>query len=70
MKMKKLPNGQKIYAETQLDAAVLYDEMFVYEPYLKNGIEVKPNDVVYDVGANIGMFNIYLQQKFPQHKLN
>jgi nonribosomal peptide synthetase DhbF len=33
--------------------------------YLKNGIEIKGGDIIFDVGANIGIFGIRAIQSFP-----
>lgn len=43
----------------------LYDEIFVQRAYLRHGIALHPGDTVFDIGANIGMFTIFVQHVFP-----
>ncbi|MEJ3741710.1 FkbM family methyltransferase [Actinomycetes bacterium KLBMP 9797] len=43
----------------------LYDEIFVQEAYLRHGITLRPGDTVFDIGANIGMFTLFVQHRFP-----
>lgn len=49
----------------KLTAEYVYDEIFVEEVYLQREIELKPGDIVLDVGSNIGLFSLYLSNKFP-----
>lgn len=43
----------------------LYDEIFVQKAYLRNGITLRPGDTVIDIGANIGMFALFVTHNFP-----
>ena len=63
MKALTLPNGKELYYIDKLSALDIYDEIFVENEYLQYGIEVKDNDVIFDVGANIGLFSLYMAQK-------
>src|SRR5262249_25873906 len=38
----------------------LYQELFEERGYLRHGISVAPGDCVFDVGANIGLFSLFL----------
>jgi len=51
-----------------LDAAEtlgLYHEIFVNDSYLQHGLSVESGDVVFDVGANIGLFAVRLASAWP-----
>jgi FkbM family methyltransferase len=63
MKVLTLPNGEELYYIDKLSALDIYEEIFVENEYLQFGIEVKDQDVIFDVGANIGLFSRYMAQK-------
>ena len=58
-----LPNGEKIYYLDKLTALDIFDEIYVENDYLKFGITVKNEDIVFDVGANIGLFTRFIAQQ-------
>ncbi|MER6786914.1 FkbM family methyltransferase [Streptomyces sp. NPDC000658] len=43
----------------------LYDEIFAAESYLQGGITLREDAVVFDVGANIGMFSLFVGARCP-----
>ncbi|GAB3062608.1 amino acid adenylation domain-containing protein [Micromonospora schwarzwaldensis] len=43
----------------------LYDEIFGQRVYLRDGIVLRPGATVLDVGANIGMFSLFVHQVCP-----
>ncbi len=43
----------------------LHDEIFVGEVYLRGGIVLRESAVVFDVGANIGMFSLFVGARCP-----
>jgi FkbM family methyltransferase len=43
----------------------LHDEIFVEEVYLRGGIVLREDAVVFDVGANIGMFSLFVGARCP-----
>ncbi|KAB2343694.1 FkbM family methyltransferase [Actinomadura rudentiformis] len=43
----------------------LHDEIFVDEVYLRGGIVLREDAVVFDVGANIGMFSLFIEARCP-----
>lgn len=43
----------------------LYDEIFTAEAYLQGGITLREDAVVFDVGANIGMFSLFVGARCP-----
>lgn len=56
----RLPNGLKIHAANRIDARFIYHEIFVQECYLKHGIALHEGARVFDVGANMGMFSLFV----------
>lgn len=43
----------------------LYQEIFEHEAYLKYGIRLSNAPVIFDVGANIGLFTLFMKERFP-----
>jgi FkbM family methyltransferase len=49
----------------EYETEYLYDEIFKQETYLRHGVTLHPGDTVFDIGANIGMFTLFVQHRFP-----
>ena len=64
-----LPNGMVISQMNHGESDVLYEEVFEQQQYLKAGIEIKEGDVVFDIGANIGMFSLFVGLHCPTAKI-
>ena len=64
MRSVVLPNDLKIYAPNEIEARTLYREIFTEKTYSSNGIVVSDGDCIFDVGANIGLFSIYLFRSY------
>jgi FkbM family methyltransferase len=47
----------------------LHDEIFVDEVYLRGGIVLREHAVVFDVGANIGMFSLFVGARCPSARV-
>jgi len=47
----------------------LHDEIFVGESYLRGGIVLRSDAVVFDVGANIGMFSLFVGARCPSAQM-
>ena len=60
MKTLILPNGEEIYYIDKLSALDIYEEIFIENDYLQFGINVNDDDVIFDVGANIGLFSRFI----------
>lgn len=56
-----LPNGLKVFCVQKTEVPILYEEI---QQYLKHGIKLKQGNTVFDVGANIGLFSLWLNQQF------
>ena len=61
----RLPNGMTIDHHGSFQTSIIYKEVFEDEVYLKHGITLKDGDVVFDVGANIGLFTLFVNRICP-----
>lgn len=65
----KLPNGLEVYNNNKGEIDFLYNEIFIKETYFRNGISLKDSSTVLDIGANIGMFTLYINHRFKNCKV-
>lgn len=59
-----LPNGLEIAYQTRSELDHFYSDIFEYQVYLKHGISLNDGDYVFDVGANIGFFTLFLHHTY------
>jgi FkbM family methyltransferase len=59
------PTGQKIFHHSPQETKFVYHEIFEDRIYFRHGITLKQNDTVFDIGANIGLFSLFVAQHFP-----
>jgi FkbM family methyltransferase len=59
----KLPNGMSVAHLSGFRTNIVYREIFEDEVYLKHGITLEDGACVFDVGANIGLFTLFAQQR-------
>ena len=67
--VSRLPNGLQVVQLNETETTVLYDEIFVQRTYLKHGITLADGDCVFDVGANIGFFTLFVHQECRNPKV-
>jgi FkbM family methyltransferase len=60
-----LPNGMAIVHHNKHETDFSYREIFERQNYLKHGIEIGEDACVFDVGANIGMFTMFISRHYP-----
>lgn len=60
MGKRELDNGINILDINKHETDFLYNEIFVENTYNKPEFNIDPNGVVLDVGANIGLFALYM----------
>jgi FkbM family methyltransferase len=65
----QLPNGLSVFQINKHETEFLYKEIFVERAYLKHGITLATNACVFDVGANIGMFTLFIKQECPDARV-
>lgn len=63
-----LPDGREIYCVNKYEVDFSVNEIFNDE-LLANGIKLPANGTFIDVGANIGLFSLFLLDKCPQSNI-
>jgi phthiocerol/phenolphthiocerol synthesis type-I polyketide synthase E len=62
-----LPNGMQVTGYGRpAEVDFIYRESFEDHIYFINGIRLHGHPTVFDVGANIGLFSLYLQTRHPE----
>jgi FkbM family methyltransferase len=61
----ELPNGLAVAQLKRNETDFLYREIFEERQYLAHGVALAPDACVFDVGANIGMFSLYVGALVP-----
>src|SRR5262249_37571446 len=56
----ELPNGMVILHKNKNETDFMYKEMFEEQTYWKHGITLNEGDCIFDVGANIGLFTLFV----------
>jgi FkbH-like protein/FkbM family methyltransferase len=58
-----LPNGMEIVHLNQYETDYLYEEIFRDHSYLRHGIDLNDGDTVIDIGANVGLFSLFVMSR-------
>lgn len=61
--LHELPNNLKIAYLNRNEADAIYREIFEDQTYSRYGITFRDGDCVFDVGANIGLFTLFVHGK-------
>lgn len=64
-----LPNNMAIVHLNKNETDFMYNEIFVEQNYLKHGIRINNGDCIFDIGANIGMFTLLINQLYKDMKV-
>ncbi|MBK7862233.1 MAG: FkbM family methyltransferase [Archangiaceae bacterium] len=68
--MKRVRLGEhEVWALNATDAELLYRQIFENQTYAGHGIGVRDGDTVFDCGANIGLFSLWLSSRHRDVKL-
>jgi len=59
----ELPNGLMVIHLNKSETDFTYKEIFEEQAYLRGGITIDDGDCVFDVGANIGLFTLFIGQR-------
>ena len=57
-----LPNGLQVYGLSRTDTNLVYQEIFEEDVYRQHGVKIEDGDCIFDVGANTGLFAVFLNQ--------
>lgn len=63
----QLPSRVEVAHLNPYETEYLYREIFLDQVYLKHGIVLEDGDCVVDIGANIGLFTLFVQQQCPNN---
>jgi FkbM family methyltransferase len=69
LRASKLPNEIPVWEINPHETEFLYDEIFIQDLYYRRGIELNSGAVVFDIGANIGMFSLRTRQICPDARI-
>ncbi|WP_292779568.1 non-ribosomal peptide synthetase [Nostoc sp. NMS9] len=58
----KLPNAMMVVHLNKNETEFVYKELWEEQTYLKNGVTINEGDCIFDVGANIGLFTLFVGQ--------
>lgn len=64
-----LPNGMAIVQYEARETDYLYHQIFEERGYLRHGLTLRDHACVFDVGANIGMFTLFVNHCCPTAKV-
>ncbi len=61
----RLPGGLEVAHLNVYETDYVFKEIFEDQTYLKHGIKLSPGATVLDIGANIGLFSLFVTEKCP-----
>lgn len=64
-----LPNGTEVFELHAYETDYLYEEIFDRRDYRPDWIDLPPDATVIDVGANIGMFSLFILDQAPDARV-
>ncbi|HEU5077332.1 MAG TPA: FkbM family methyltransferase [Polyangiaceae bacterium] len=64
-----LPNGLRVATHSPAETGYFYEDIFQHRSYVRFGIELDNDSCVFDVGANIGMFSLFVGSHWPKARL-
>ena len=65
----ELPNGLMIFHLNRAESDFVYRELFEEDSYFRHGVTLADGDCVFDVGANIGLFDLSVARRWPQARI-
>ncbi|MCP4137937.1 MAG: amino acid adenylation domain-containing protein, partial [bacterium] len=59
-----LPNDIPVFSLNNNETDFMYDDIFKDECYIQHGITLNDGDCVFDIGSNIGLFSVFINNRF------
>src|SRR4051812_8164513 len=69
MQVFHAPDGLQIFHCSKAETQYVYQEIFQERVYFKHGIDLQDGETVFDIGANIGLFTMFVKENFPAAKV-
>lgn len=66
----RAPNGLEIFQHAAEETKYVYQEIFEDRVYFRHGINLASGDTIFDIGANIGMFTVFVKEHFKGVKVH
>jgi len=66
----RAPNGLEIFHHSAAETKYVYQEIFEDRVYFRHGINLAGGESVFDIGANIGLFTLFLKENFAGVKVH
>jgi FkbM family methyltransferase len=67
LKLVTFPDGFRCYTHTSIEETeFIYNEVYVKQEYLCHGLTLEDLSCVFDIGANIGIFTLFVKSKNPR----
>jgi amino acid adenylation domain-containing protein/FkbM family methyltransferase len=63
LQLYRLPNDLEVAHLNRSETDVMYTEVFEDGGYLRHGVTLSDGDCVFDIGANIGLFTLFVHTK-------
>lgn len=63
--LARLPNGMTVSCQSRVELEHFYEDIFEKRIYADRGLHLDEQSVVFDVGANIGLFTLFVQATWP-----
>jgi len=64
-----MPNGLSVHHLNVHETLAIYQKIFEEEVYMQEGVMLEDGCCVLDIGANIGLFTLYLYDRFPHARV-
>lgn len=62
MEKIELPNGLECYSLSRRETEYIFSEIFLEQQYINHNIVIQEGDCIFDIGANIGLFALFINQ--------
>jgi 31-O-methyltransferase len=69
VELARFPNGLDAWVTDRSGVNFLYDEIFAERSYLRPGIELTEQSVVFDIGANVGLASVFFAVECRVHSV-
>ena len=66
LKLCTFPDGFRLYSLTNyLETEFIYNEIVVNQEYMQHGLSLEGCNCIFDVGANIGVYTLFVKMRNP-----